>query len=218
MQQVTMRADRRTERGTRPARRLRRSGKVPAVVYGRESEPIAVTVDAHDLLLAFHTEAGYNALINLEIDGEGHLTVAREIQRHPVRGEIAHLDFIKISLDVAIEADVTLEFTGTPEGVREGGIFEVIRTTAVVSALPTSVPNSIALDVSEMVIGDTVTVADLPAIEGVEYLDDAETAIASVLVPRLIEEEVVVEEELEGVELEEGEEGEEAEAADEDEG
>ena len=213
MQQVTMRADRRTERGTRPARRLRRSGKVPAVVYGRDSEPIAVTVDAHDLLLAFHTEAGYNALINLEIDGEGHLTVAREIHRHPVRGEISHLDFIKISLDVAIEADVALEFLGTPEGVREGGIFEVIRTTVAVSALPTAVPNSIALDVSEMVIGDTTTIADLPAIEGVEYVDDPETAVASVLVPRLIEEEIEVEEELEGVELEEGEEGEEAEAA-----
>ncbi len=202
MDQVTLRADVRTESGSRPAKRLRRQGLVPAVVYGRGTDPISVIVSARDLYGALHTEAGANALISLEVEGgENVLTVAREIQRHPVRGEIAHLDFIKVSLDEAIQADVGIELTGEPIGVREeGGVVETIEVSVVIEALPTEIPSSIQLDISEMNVGDTLTIADLPAIEGVTYVDDEDRPLVSVLVPRVAEEPEAIEglEEIEG--------------------
>ena len=138
MDQVTLRAAPRTTQGSRASRRLRRDGRVPANIYGRGMDATAVTVDSKDLYSALHTEAGYNALINVSVDGgEDVLTVAREVQRHPVRGEISHLDFIKVVLDEAIQADVALEPTGIPVGVyEEGGFVETIATTVTISALP----------------------------------------------------------------------------------
>ena len=174
---------------------MRRNGLVPAVVYGRGLAPVHVQIPSRALYAALRTEAGLNALINVEVDGgDTVLTVAREIQRHPVRGEITHLDFIKVSLDEAIQAEVSLEFVGIPIGVTEdGAIVETIESTVVVEALPANIPTSIELDVSEMVTGDTKTIADLPAIEGVVYVDDEERPVVTLIVPRIIEEEVVEE-------------------------
>jgi large subunit ribosomal protein L25 len=215
MDQVTLRANERTESGSRPARRLRRSGRIPATVYGRGMNARSVTVDIKELFSALHTEAGLNALINIDIEGsENLLTVAREIQRHPVRGDITHLDLIRVALDEAIVADVTLEPTGTPIGVyQDGGFVEAIAGTVSISALPMSIPTSIEYAIDDLHIGDSVKVADLPEIEGVEYLDEPDRTILSVLAPRVEEEPEVAEgEELEGEEGEEaeGEEGEEA--------
>ena len=213
MDQVTLRADARGELGSRPAKRLRRQGLVPAVVYGRGTDSLSVTVSARDLYTALHTEAGANALINLEVEGgDSVLTVAREIQRHPVRGEISHLDFIKVSLDEAIQAEVGIEFVGEPIGVREdGAIVESIEVSVMIEALPTEIPSSIQLDISDMVVGDTLTIGDLPELDGVVYVDDLERPVVSVLIPRVVEEE---EEVVEGLEIEgELEEGEAPEAA-----
>lgn len=205
MDQVTLRADARAETGSRPAKRLRREGLVPAVVYGRGIAPILVTVSARDLYTALHTEAGSNALINVDVDGgETVLTVAREIQRHPVRGDITHLDLIKVSLDEAIEAEVGLEFLGEPIGVREdGGVLETIEVSVMIEALPTEIPPQIQIDVGHMAVGDTLTIGDLPEIEGVTYLEDADRPLATVLIPR-VEEEPEPEDvlELEGEEVE----------------
>lgn len=218
MDQVTLRAKPRTDAGTRPARRLRRDGYVPAVLYGRELDTLSVAVPSRELFAALHTEAGLNALINVEIEGaEPILTVAREIQRHPVRGEITHLDFIKVSLDEVIEAEVGVDYVGDlPAGVRdEGGFVETISASVMVEALPMAVPSGIEVDISELNIGDTLKVSDLPEIEGVTYLDDPERPLVTVLLPRLEEEEPEEEELLEG-ELEEGaEEGEEGEGREE---
>ena len=208
MEQVSFRAERRTDSGSRPPRRMRREGKVPAIVYGRGLEPFSVSVGGRDLYAALHTDAGLNAVLNVEVDGgETVLAVAREIQRHPVRGEITHLDFIKVSLDVAIEAEVGLEFTGTPLGAQEGGIVETIENIVVVEALPGAIPSSIPLDISQLEVGDTLRIADLPAIDGVTYVDEPDRPLVTLLIPRLVEEEV---EEVEG---EEGLEGAEAEGA-----
>ena len=120
MQQETLRVRKRDVSGTRPARRMRREGLVPAVVYGRDLETTSLTVGSRDLYAVLHTEAGLNALIELEVDeGQTVLTVAREIQRDAIRGDLTHVDFIKVSLDVEIEAEVLLDFVGTPIGVRE---------------------------------------------------------------------------------------------------
>ncbi len=203
MELETLRAQRRTESGTRPARRLRRAGNVPAVVYGKDVGPVPVAVDAKDLYAVLHTEAGLNAIIDLEVEGDGsYTTVAREIQRDPVRGDVIHVDFIKVSLDVAIEAEVGVEYEGVPIGVREdAGILETLAPTVTVSALPGEIPSSIPLDISGLHIGETMKVADLPEIPGVEYLDDPDRPLITVIA-RAAEEEVAVEE-IEG-ELEEG--------------
>ncbi len=195
---------------------MRRKGLVPAVVYGRGLNPVPVQVVSRDLYAALRTEAGLNALINVEVDGgDTVLTVAREIQRHPVRGDITHLDFIKVSLHEAIQAEVGLDFIGTPIGVTEdGAVVETIESSVLIEALPTDIPTSIELDIGDMATGDTKTIGDLPTIEGVVYVDDAERPVVTLIVPRIIEEEVVEEvlldEEGMPIEPEEAEEGEEA--------
>ena len=217
MDQVNLRAEPRTETGTRPARRLRREGRIPAVVYGRGVSTVAVTVSARDLFSVLRTEAGLNALINVEVDGgDTVLAVAREIQRHPARGDITHLDFIKVALDEAIQADVGVEFLGMPIGVRdEDGFVETIAASVAVSALPTEIPAGIQMEIGHLGIGDSLKVSDLPVIKGVEYLDDPDRPLVTVLLPRIEEE--PEEEEIEG-ELIEGEEGEEGEEGDGDSG
>jgi large subunit ribosomal protein L25 len=212
--EVTLRAETGRSQGSRPSRRLRRTGRVPAVVYGKDIETQAIAVDSRELYGVLRTEAGLNALINLEIEGGGNqLTMAKVVERHPVRGEIIHVDFVTISLTEKTRADVLLDLQGDPVGVREGGIVETINNSVLVEALPTEIPTSIVIDVSELNVGDTLRISDLPAIEGVEYLDDVDEPLITVVLPaaEIAEEE---EEELEeGAELEEGEEPDEGEGA-----
>ncbi|MCP4308470.1 MAG: 50S ribosomal protein L25 [bacterium] len=196
MDQVTLRAHPRAVFGTRPTKRLRREGLVPAVVYGKDSDAKSITVDGRELYSVLHTEAGRNALINVEIEGGSEvLAVAREVQRHPVRGEIIHLDLIQISLDEKIAAEISVEYVGTPQGViDDGGFVEAIAMTVNILALPTAIPGSIVMEISEMATGDTLKVSDLPEIEGVEYTDDIDRPLVTVLLPRVEEElEVAVE-------------------------
>lgn len=190
MEQVTLRARPRVAFGTRPSRRLRRDGLIPATVYGRNTDTISISVNGRELYAALHTEAGRNALINVEIDGGADvLAVAREVQRHPVRGDVIHLDLIQISLDEAIEAEVGVEYVGTPIGVREdGGFVEAIATTVRIEALPTAIPSAIVVDIAELHSGDSLKVSDLPVIEGVTYTDDEDRPLVTVLLPRAEEE------------------------------
>ncbi len=203
MEQVSLRAEVGRQSGTRPSRQLRRAGRVPGVVYGRGLEALSVDVDRHELYSVLHTGAGLNALISLQVDKDEYLTVAREIQRHPVRGEIIHLDFIQISLDEAIEAEVHVEFTGVPIGVREeGGIVETVASSVTVSALPADIPTSLALDISGLGIGDSLKVSDLPEVEKVTVVSDPEMTLVTVVVPAALVVEVPAEE-IEGEEIEE---------------
>ncbi len=209
MQQETLRALKRTESGSRPARRLRREGQIPAVVYGAGIDTQEIAIERRSLLSVLHTKAGLNALINVEVEGGDEvLAVAREVQRDPVRGDITHLDFIKVSLDIAIDAEVGLEFSGTPRGVKEeGGFVETIENSVMISALPTAIPTSIEVDISELGIGDSLKVADLPELDGVTYVTELDRPLVTVLLPSVVEEEVP-EDLLEGEEGEEAEEGE----------
>lgn len=217
MQQETLRATRRDEQGSRPARRMRRDGRIPAVVYGSNLDTLSISVDRRDLYATLRTEAGLNALINVVVDdGDEVLAVAREIQRDPVRGDITHLDLIEVSLDTEIEAEVQIDYVGTPLGVREeDGFVEAIETTVAIRALPTAIPSSVEVDINEMGIYDTLKVADLPVIEGVSYTTDPDRPLVTVLPPAAEEEPEPVllegEELLEEGEVPEGEEAEEAE-------
>lgn len=209
MEQVTLAATKRTTQGTRASKRLRRDGRVPGIVYGATvASPHAVHVAERDLYGVLRTDAGLNAIIEVDIDGVKVLTVAREIQRNPLRGDITHLDFIQVSLDIAIEAEVHLEYIGIPIGViDEEGIAETIESSITISALPNAIPTSIEVDISHLHLHDTLTIADLPDIDGVEYIADEDHPLITVVVPAA---EVVEEVVLEGEEGAEGVVGDEA--------
>jgi large subunit ribosomal protein L25 len=199
--------------GSREVRRLRRSGRVPGVLYGGDGDSVSFDADARDLRLAL---ARSGAVLDLSVDG-GKATpvVLKETQRDPVRGETIHIDLLRVRLDQAIHAVVPIELTGTEDapGVKEGGVLEQITREVNVEALPTAIPESIVHDVSEMVIGDTLLLSVLTVPEGVALLDDLEeTVVVTLSPPRLqteVDEEIESETELVG-EAAEGGEGEDA--------
>ena len=172
--------------GSRTARRLRRSGRVPGVVYGGGVEPVGFDADARELRLAL---AGTGAVLDLSVDG-GKPTpvVLKEAQRDPVRGGTTHVDFLRVRLDEEIHAVVPLELMGVEDapGVKEGGVLEQITRELNVQALPTAIPESIVHEVGEMQIGETIALAAITVPEGVTLLDDPEeTVVATLSPPRL---------------------------------
>lgn len=220
MQQESLHATKRVTSGSRASKRLRRDGRVPGVVYGSGLDPTAVHVSARDLYAVLHTQAGLNAIIEVDVAGDKVLTVAREVQRHPVRGDIEHLDFIEVRMDTEIEAEVGIEYQGIPIGVIEdGAIVETLDASTSISALPTAIPSSIEVSIENLRLGDTLKISDLPVIEGVTYLEDEDRPLLTVVAPAAeIEpevEEVLLGEDGEPIVLEDGEEeGEAAEAED----
>lgn len=210
--EVALQAEARPGTGKGVTRKLRAAGKVPAVLYGRGMDPISLTVDRLALARVFKTDAGRNVLIDLQIDGDTHLTLARELQRDPVRGAVLHVDFLKIARDVAIEVDVPIHIEGESPGVKEGGVIEHHLWNVRVSCLPTNVPDRLVADVSRTLLGEMLRVSDLNVPEGVTILTDESEAVLGVVVPQVLklEEEVPAEEALaEGEEAAaaEGEEG-----------
>jgi len=184
MEQVSLRAHTGRIPGSRHSRRLRREGKIPAIVYGRDMEPINIAVEERELYGVLHTEAGLNALINIQIEGQEEiLTLAREIERHPFRREYRHVDFQKVSLTETVTADVPIHFEGEPIGVEEGGVFSPRRTSVHIEALVTQIPGYIEMDISGVDIGESLRVTDLPVMEGVTYLEDPDSVLMSVTLP-----------------------------------
>ena len=179
----------RAAEGSRSARRLRRSGRVPGVLYGGGDDPLSFSVDARELRLAL---AGAGAVVDLSVDGaKATPVVLKEAQRDPVRGETTHVDLLRVRLDKAIHAVVTLELEGVDDtpGVKEGGVLEQLTRELNIEALPTAIPESIVHALGEMEIGDTLTLESIVVPEGVTLLDDAETTVATLSAPRLQSEE-----------------------------
>ncbi len=181
--QITLRAETGRATGSRASRRLRRQGQVPAIVYGKGLDPLSVAVDHHDLVAALSTEAGSNALINLETDDGTHLTMPRVVERHPFRNEIRHVDFVKLSLTDTVNTEVSIHTVGEPTGVTEGGILSLIRPVVEIEALATAIPNYIEVDVTDLEVHDSLRIEDLPAIDGVEYLEDPEAVVVTITLP-----------------------------------
>jgi len=208
--EVILTAERRAERGSRPAGRLRRAGVVPAVVYGLGGDTVSVSVGSRDVT---HILArGANTLITLRLAGDDQLTLARQVQRHPTRGDILHVDFIRVSTDVAVTAEVPLRLNGEPEGVRNGGLLEQLVFGLPIEARPQDIPTEIEADVSALQIGDQVRLTDLSLPPGVTPTIEPDALIAQVVAPRVAEEAAEAAEG-EAVEGAEGEEGAEAPAA-----
>src|SRR3954462_7540917 len=181
----TLTAEPRTTLGSRPAGRLRRAGKVPAVVYGLGIDTLPITVPARELQHILTGESGANSLITLEVDGESVLTLARQIHRHPTRGELVHVDFIRISRDVAVSAESPLHLTGEATGVRDGGLLEQLMFHLTIEAMPGNIPNAIEIDVSDLGIGDQLRVEDLRLASGVATELEGDTVVAQVAAPRI---------------------------------
>ena len=190
--------------GSRSARRLRREGLVPGVVYGGGKDPLTFSVDARELRLAL---AHAGAVLDLKLDGDSTPVILKDLQSDPVRGEAVHVDLLRVRLDRPIQSPVPLELVGAEEspGAKEGGVIEHVTREVLVEALPTEIPDVIELDVSGLEINDTLTLAAVQVPEGVTFLDDLEeTVVATCTPPRLVIEEEEIEEETELV----GEDGE----------
>jgi large subunit ribosomal protein L25 len=202
----TLTVEERAERGSREARRLRRAGLVPGVLYGGgNGDSVSFKVGARELR---HTLADGSALMDVTVDGGKAIPViVKDQQFHPVRDELLHIDLLEVRLDEKIHSTVTVELTGAEEspGVKEGGVLEHVTRELNIEALPTDIPDLIVVDVSTMDMGDTLMLSSVPAPAGVEFLDDLEeTVVATVIFPTVEEEPDEVEEETELV----GEDGE----------
>lgn len=187
MAEITLTATTGRPIGTRSSRRLRAEGKVPAVVYGQGREPVAVTVDWRELRAALITDAGVNVLIDLEIEGEGEpqLSIIKDMQRHPIRHTVDHIDFLLIRRDQEITVDVPLVLTGEAEQVEQNqGMVEHLIQSLSINAKPGAIPDQITYDISGLTIGDTITVGDLTLPAGVTTDLDPDDAVLSAQVSR----------------------------------
>jgi len=190
MANATLKASRRDTAGKGAARKLRGTGRVPAVLYGHGDRTESLAVDAHDLDLLLHHVNPENTLIGLDIDGGARADVLiREIQRHAYRPEVLHVDFLLVHSDEVLKLDIPVRLTGTPVGVLdEGGVLDQVLYELHVECLPGNIPEAAEVDISELHVGDSVRVSDI-SMPNVTILMDGELPVASVLQPRVQEEE-----------------------------
>jgi large subunit ribosomal protein L25 len=172
--------------GSAVARRLRREGLVPGTVYGHGNEPVSVAVVARELRNALSGEAGTNALLSLQAGDQTYLTLARALQRHPVKGSVTHVDFLIVRRDEVISAEIPVNLIGEALDVQHGdGMVEQQLFTLPVRALPADIPNFVELDISGLTIGAFLRVADLQLPDAVTVDIDPEVTVAAGLPPRL---------------------------------
>lgn len=190
-QVLSVQAEPREEFGKNLSRRLRRSGRIPGVVYGAGGPSIPLAVDPKAILKILHSEAGHNAIFTLEIEGKAPARVMlRDWQTEPVRGDLLHVDLVRIAKDAKLKVRIPIHLTGEAQGVKlQGGVFEFILREIEVECLPDDIPDFIQVDISGLMLGKSVRVADLPVGPKVKVLNDPERVVAHVVTPRAEEEE-----------------------------
>ena len=180
MEEVSLVADVGRVKGSAEARRLRLGGKVPGVLYGHGIEPTDVAVGSRELRAALTSESGLNALISLDVGGENHLAMARQLQRHPVRRSIDHVDFVIVRRDEVVSVEVPIHLVGEAlEVERADGLVEQSLHSLVVEAKPGDIPNAIEVDISELGIGDAIRVSDLKLPAGATTEVDPEEIVVA---------------------------------------
>jgi large subunit ribosomal protein L25 len=211
LKQLELTATLRSEVGNGPARQLRMQGKMPAVLYGPKTEPVLLAVDIKELETALKEGSLAQSIFNLSVDGakkKASAVMIRELQRHPVSGNFLHADFYEIDMKEKIAVMVPIITVGKSKGVEMGGLLQVIRREIEVLCLPTEIPESFEIDITDLEIGDSVHVDEITTDETVEIPYDVNFTLLTVVSPKIEEEP----EEEEEAEIEEGEEGEAEEA------
>lgn len=191
-----LKALRRNGAGKSVARKMRQAGQTPAVLYGGDEEPVHLGLNTHDADYLFRSISVENTIVNLEVEGEkGSVqTLVREIQTHPWKETLLHVDFLRIQKGVAVDVEIPLQLVGTPEGVRlEGGSVEQIIYEIPIRCIPSKIPEVIEVDVSGLNVGDVIHVSDVEFDKDIEVTIAQERTICSVAAPKA-EEEVVEEE------------------------
>jgi len=211
-ERVKLQVQARESRGSASSRRLRDQGLVPGVLYGNGDDAHPFCIEERQLRKALTGDHGLHAILDVVLEGQqkAHHAVVKDYQLDPTRARLLHIDLHEVRLDQTIQTNVVVELVGEAAGQKEGGVLSQINREVRVEALPMEVPDHLELDVSAMEIGDSLRLSDLRLTDGVKFLDDPETVLATVSPPTKIEEPEPVE-----VEGEEGEEieGEAAEGA-----
>lgn len=199
MEKINLKAKTRQEAGKEAVKKLRNAGLIPAVVY-KGKDCLNIKVASGDLLQVIHTKAGENVIVNLQIENvskkPSRTAIIKEIQYHPVRGDVLHVDFNEISLTEALTVKVPVAAKGEAEGVKEDGVLEHALWEIEIECLPTQIPENIPVDVTPLKIGDSILVKDLQVPGGVKVLTDPEATVISLAAPRAEEEAAKPEEEL----------------------
>jgi large subunit ribosomal protein L25 len=204
MAEITVTADTGRPTGSRASGRLRAEGKVPGVVYGLGKDAVPVAVVWRDLRHALVGDAGLNALIDLHVDGGSELVMVKELQRHPVRRDVLHVDFLRVSRDQELTVDVPISLTGEATAVVAAeGVIEHLLHALPITAKPADIPNELSVDISGLELGDSIRVSDISLPSGVTTNVDLDEVVVGTSVSSAIEE----------PEPEEAEEGEEVEGA-----
>lgn len=205
--QVNIKAERRDEPGKGPTKRLRKTGRTPAIVYGTDLDTsIACHVDSLELYHALHTPAGTNVLIQLEIEGETHLSIIRDIQRHAVRGDVMHVDFLNVSRTQLVPADIPVHVHNDEDAQAQGGVVSIVLHSVPIHVRALETPQHFVVDLEGMTIGDSVRLEDLAdqLPEGATFDLEVDRTVVTISAPTVLEE---PEEAVEG-EAAEGAEGE----------
>ncbi len=190
MEDTKLIAKKRELEGSSNARRLRKTGFVPAVVYGDEKDAVSVELNAHDFERILHHHASESLLIDIEVEGEGTLSVlVKDVQHHPVSDDILHVDLMRVSANKVIAVDVLLELVGDDAGVQAGGVVDHVMHAIGVECLPRDLVDVFEIDISALEIGDAMHVSDLKLGEQFKILVDGEAIVATVAAPKVEEDE-----------------------------
>lgn len=191
MEETKLIAKKRDLEGSANARRIRREGMLPGVVYGGEKEPASILLNTHDFEQLFHHHASESMLIEIDIEGEGSVAVlVKDVQHHPVTSDLIHVDLQRVDANKTLTVDVQVELVGEAKGVKLGGTLEHVMHAISVECLPADLVEAIEIDVTDLDIGDVMQVSDLELGDKVKLLVDADSIIATVSAPKAEEEEV----------------------------
>jgi large subunit ribosomal protein L25 len=194
MKNVAIEAQLRNDAGKGIARKLRRAGKTPGVLYGPKAQPISLSVDTHEFYKLLNSAGGEPLLFTLNLkgneDNSAHSALVKDLQLHPVRDKILHIDFYEVYMDEEVEVEVPITAVGRAKGVEiDMGILEIIQRTVKISCLPSAIPRDIQVDVSKLGLGDVIHVSDITLPEGIRLMDEPETTLMTVVASRAEEKE-----------------------------
>jgi large subunit ribosomal protein L25 len=185
MEEIRIRAETRSGRGKGPARRMRREGAIPAILYGRDVEPLALSISSKDWrLLEAHMRS--NAVIKMEVSDNKKVqerpVMIKNVARRPVDHSVLHVDFLQVSMERVVQVEVPIRLIGTPVGVVKGGVVDQHLRTVMIESLPGQIPERIDIDVSNLDIGDSIHIREI-SLPGVKLLDPPDVAVVGVTPP-----------------------------------